>query len=307
MKHLVIFCITAFSLLSCTKENIPTPENNAKEEMNVSYGPSPLQAMDVYFPQGYTKETPVVFLIHGGGFIAGTKEDFTTQAQLFRDQNFVVVNLSHRLIDTTGLLTLPPTHMESSIKISDEVADIHTAVLKYISMSPSWGSGTVRMYMAGHSAGATLSMLYVMGDFNKESHVKASGNWAGITDLSIPDDALLNDMDPRFIELLYRSTGQMPSTSTALYFMAVSPYWVAYKDGPLPNISIFPERNVVFNMKGEVDYFLNATKNFHQLLRDKGVKEKLSIYADEDHGFGTHPESWKKLIKETAQFFLSIP
>ncbi len=302
----ILFSIILVSLFSCRDKNDGMLANKAKEILNVSYGNDTLQKMDLYFPEGFTQETPVVFLIHGGGFIAGTKEDFSMQAKLFRDQQFIVVNLSHRLINSDGLLTLPPTHMMSNVKISDEVSDVNTAVQKYMQSAGSWGSGTKKMYMAGHSAGATLSMLYVQGDYNKDGKIKASGNWAGLTDLSIPNDTLLALLDPRYIELLYRAAGQTPNSAHALYFMAISPYWVANSGIGHPNISIFPERNIIFNSPGEAEFSLMNTQNFHTMLHNKGVTEKLSIYKNEDHGFGTYPDSWKKLIAETAGFFLGI-
>ncbi|MEO6868982.1 MAG: alpha/beta hydrolase [Ginsengibacter sp.] len=307
MKNkLILFTLIAFLLFSCKDKNDGMVANKAKEVLNVAYGNDSLQKMDVYFPDGFNTETPVVFLIHGGGFIAGKKEDFKMQAQLFREQQFITVNLSHRLINSKGLLTLPPTHMASNVKISDEVSDINLAVQKYMQSAADWSSGTKRMYMAGHSAGATLSMLYVQGDYNKDDKIKASGNWAGLTDLSIPHDSLLPYLDPRYIELLYRSTGQTPDKAHALFFMAVSPYWVANNNKGHPNISIFPERNIIFNTEGEAEFALKNTQNFHDMLHNKGVTEKLSVYKNEDHGFGTYPDSWKKLIAETAAFFRGI-
>lgn len=300
---LVLMLITG--LFACKKDdNTPTAQYAARQEMNVTYGNASLQKMDVYFPEGYNEQTPVVFLIHGGGFIAGTKEEFTSQAMKFRAQGFVTVNLSHRLVDTSGLLSLPPVHKPSAIKVSDELADIDAAVKKYQSIAPGLHGGTGRMYMAGHSAGAILSMLYVQGNYNNDLHIRASGNWAGVTDLSIPHDSLLNGVDPRLLELYYRASGAILSTSNNLYYMAISPYWVAYNaGGGRPNISIFPENNAIFNTTNEVAYNLANTQNFHTMLRNHGVAEKLSIYAGEDHGFGTKPGSWDQLIVETANFF----
>ena len=302
MKRLLItLFVFSFPFISCKKD--VTPSNPAIEMRNISYGESPLQKIDILFPDGYTSNTPVVFLIHGGGFIAGTKEDFESQAQEFRKHQFIVVNLSHRLIDTTGLLSLPPQHMESKIKVSDEVKDLDAVVNYYIAHAKSYKSGTKRMYMAGHSAGATLSMLYVQGDLNADGHVKASANWAGLTDLSITDPNILNLLDPRWVELLYRTTGKMPVEENALYFMAVSPFWVTYKNAGKPNISIFPENNIIFQVEGEKEYQYQNTKNYHQLLREKNIPEKLIYYEGEDHGFGTKKGSWEKLIGETADFF----
>lgn len=308
MKTHRLYCLTfiAFLILgSCKTNDDGDPvKYPARTELNVAYGNHALQKMDVYFPEGYNSQTPVAFLIHGGGFVAGTKEDFTSQAISFRNQGFITVNLSHRLVDTTGLLSLPPLHRASAIKVSDELADIDAAVKKYREMATSWQAGAGAMYMTGHSAGAILAMLYANGDYNKDRHIRASGNWAGATDLSIPHDSLLTGVDPRLIELYYRAAGAMPSTSNNLYFMAISPYWVAYKNGgAVPNISIIPSNNAVFNMDADIGFGIDRTRNFHTLVRNYGVSEKLVIYEGEDHGFGTRPGSWDKLIAETAVFF----
>ncbi len=303
---LITFLTCTITLSSCKKDNNNTPQPEtkypAREEMNVAYGNHQRQKMDVYFPEGYNSSTPVVFLIHGGGFVAGSKEDFTPRAQTFRSKGFVVVNMSHRLIDTTGLLSLPPTHMTSEIKVTDELADVDAAVNKYKAMATEWKSGTGKMYMAGHSAGAILSMLYTQGDYNDDKHIRACGNWAGLTDLSIPTDSAVQSLDPRLKELLYRATGFEPSVANNLAFMAISPYWVANINNGRPTITIYPENNVVLNLEGEAAWGLHTTQSFHLLLSNKGVNQKLSIYVGNDHGFSP-AGSWDKLVGETADFF----
>jgi acetyl esterase/lipase len=305
---LFITCVTlSLSFTACKKDNDngnvqPETKNPAREEMNVAYGGHERQKMDVYFPEGYNSSTPVVFLIHGGGFVAGSKEEFTPRAQAFLGEGFIVVNISHRLIDTTGLLTLPPVHMASAIKITDELADVHAAVTKYMSLAAEWKAGTGRMYMAGHSAGAILSMLYTQGDQNDDKHIRACGNWAGLTDLSIPSDSAVNSVDPRIKELLYRATGFEVSVANNLAFMAISPYWVANINDGRPTISIYPENNTVLNVPGEAAWGLSTTQSYHLLLGNKGVDQRLSIYMGNDHGFSPSG-SWEKLIDETAEFF----
>lgn len=282
-----------------------TPTDNpAKEEYNIAYGTHQRHKMDVYFPEGYGDVTPVVFVIHGGGFIAGSKEDFADRAQLFRSREYIVVNISYRLVDTTGLLSLPPVHRASDVKVADQLADVHAAVTKYMSLSAEWKTGTKKMYMAGHSAGAILSMLYAQGDYNDDGHIRACGNWAGLTDFSIPHDSLLDTLDARYLELMYRLTGAVPSTANNLHFMAISPYWVANINSGRATISIYPENNVVLNINGEKEWGLEKTKQYHELLKKKGVNEKLAVYPGNDHGF-SNAGSWEKLVGETADFFNS--
>lgn len=302
----IFMSLALFFFAACEKETSSSEiisSSPEKEELNIQYGSHPLQKMDVYFPENYTESTPVVFLIHGGGFIAGSKEDFTTQSKLFRKENFIVVNLSHRLIDTSGLLSLPPVHKASAIKVSDQLADVDAAIKKYETLAAEWKSSTSNMYMAGHSAGAILALLYSEGEYNADKKIRAAGNWAGSTDLSLPHDSLLASLDPRYKELMYRTTGATFSTSNNLYFMAISPFWVANNRGETAVISIYPEDNVVIGINGEADFGLLATQKFHQLLKNKGIAEKLSVYAGSDHGFGRPEGTWNKLIKETAAFF----
>lgn len=274
-----------------------------RDEENVAYGSHPYQKMDVYFPQGWTAATPVIFTIHGGGFIAGSKEDLTTQAKTFRGKGFIVVNLSHRLVDTTGLFSLPPQRLVSAVKVSDELANVHAAVEKYKALATGWGTGTSRMYMAGHSAGAILTLLYTQGDYNNDGHIRAGANWAGATDLSIPHDSLLAGLDPRYRELMWRASGHEMKKANNLAYMAISPYWQAANNTGNPTLSIWPENNNVAGIPGEVEYGLQNTRNFHTMLRNKGVTETLSIYPGADHGFGTPAGTWDLLIEETAVFF----
>ena len=297
-----LFTLIIFSLVSISCKKHVDTSYEAKEERNISYGNQPLQKMDILFPKGYNEQTSVVFLIHGGGFVAGTKEDFEPQAQKFRNNGFIVVNLSHRLINSAGLIDLPPKRINSDIKIKEELEDLQTAVNAFKSLAPEHHAGTSRMYMAGHSAGAILSMLYVQGDWNSDKHIRASANWAGMTDMSLPEE-VSQKLDPRWKELLRRATGAEPTKENGLYYMAISPFWVTYSKKGMPNISIFPENNIVFGVVGEKEYQYQNTVNYHHLLEERGIPEKLVVYNGEDHGFGTIPGSWDKLIKETADFF----
>lgn len=313
MKCAVLLLMTAVVLTTgCKKDKDgATPSTNptptvqtypARTEMNVAYGDEPLQKMDVYFPEGYSKSTPVVFIIHGGGFIFGVKEDFTMQAEAFKKQGFITVNLSHRLVDTIGLIQQPPIRRDSKIKAVDILKDAHAAYTTYTAKAKDWKAGEGNMYMAGHSAGAILAMLYTQGDYNDDGHIKACGNWAGVTDFPLPHDSLLDDVDPRYLELMHRIAGIEFRKANILHFMAISPYWVANNNSGKPCISIYPEHNEVIKIPNESDLNLQNTKNYHTLLRNKGVAEKLTIYAGNDHGFG-QPGSWDKLIAQTAAFF----
>lgn len=83
MTTLLRFCLLLSFLIyfnSCKKEATDTPAVESKSIMNVSYGASAEQKMDVYLPANRSVSTPVVMLLHGGGFVAGDKNEFTSQS-----------------------------------------------------------------------------------------------------------------------------------------------------------------------------------------------------------------------------------
>lgn len=307
-----IILSVAITLFSCSKSEQPGIDPGRtytlqKEELNVAYGSHDLQKMDIYFPDGFDANTPVVFYIHGGGFVAGKKEDVIREAKLFMAKGFVTVNLSHRLVDATGLDQKPPPRIVSSVKVVDEVADVVAAVEKYKALAAGYGSGTSKMYMAGHSAGGTLAMLYVQGDKNTNKQVRASANLAGLANLTLPESFFDNppshELWPNIKELLFRMTGVEPSKQTALHFMAISPNWVSttYKPG-MPNITVMSNSND--KDLGWEPYFnsIEDARRYDQELRSRGVRSEY-VLMDSDHGFGRNPGDWEKVVKYATDFF----
>lgn len=294
-------------LAGCSKKD-PKPQKVyelAKQEIDVSYGSNSLQKMDIYFPEGFNQNTPVVFLIHGGGFVAGTKEQFTHVAKLFMAKGFVTVNLSHRLVDATGIDQNPPLHQLSAVKVTDQVNDVALAVEKYKASAAMWGSGTSNMYMAGHSAGGTLTMLYVQGEKNKG--IRASGNLAGLANLTLPEELYNKPPDheywPAIKELLFRMSGAEVNQSTALALMAISPNWTSTNNKPgKPNITVMARTN---DKDLRFEPYFNTVKdaeNYHNQLRSYGTNSAY-ILMDTDHGFGNHPDDWAKAVNYISDFF----
>jgi acetyl esterase/lipase len=281
--------------------------NGGPSVTSIAYGTHPHQQMDVYSPATEAASAPVVFLIHGGGFIMGTKDDFTIPAGLMQGEGFVVVNLSHRLVDTTGIFRYPPLRRAASVRIADQLADVATAVKRYISEAPRLGTGTGRMYMAGHSAGAILAMLYVQGDLNADGQIRASGNWAGATDMSLPGNAAYNYLPQpqrtQLQELYHRAVGIEPTMEDHPAAMAISPYQVAQRGPGRPNISIYPEFNTVLHYPGEAAAGLRNTRAFHELLRSRGIDEELHVYAGSDHSFRMPADAWQRCTRQTSGFF----
>jgi len=64
----------------------------------LAYGPHAQATGDLLLPEGVRAETPVVLVIHGGGWTAMDKKDVTGIAEFFRDTlGFVAYNVNYRL------------------------------------------------------------------------------------------------------------------------------------------------------------------------------------------------------------------
>lgn len=314
---LLIGVIVLFS--ACTKdpveEELDRDYEIVREELNVAYGDHPSHRMDIYYPEDYSDQTRVVFLIHGGGFIAGDKEGFTNVARLFARKGFVSVNLNHRLIDGTGLDLVPPLHRSSAVKVRDQVEDLARAVDFFRASIEEWGLGTSHMYMAGHSAGGTLAMLYVQGEHNAKNEsapeskakVRASGNFAGLANVTLSEALYANPPEhphwPAVKELLYRMSGAEVVHSNALALMAISPNWVTINHRPgWPHITVMSNTNDQ-DLQFYPHYNTVAdAEAYHEQLKSYGTPSEY-VLMNTDHGFGNHPEDWAKAVAHVTAFF----
>lgn len=298
----LLYLLGLFLLPSC-KDDDTSPDDTplaAQALTNVSYGSDPEQKMDVYLPEGRDKNTPVVILLHGGGFILGDKGEFTMQSQLLSQKGYAVLNVNYRLVDTTGLFSLPPVHQASDITIHDQLDDIEKALDFARSKSDEWVVSDEKIGITGHSAGGTLALLFAYGDHNDDGHVKVVGNWAGATTLAFNDQSEFDSVDPRFKEVYFRMVGAEVTNQNLLAFMAVSPYWVLNNAEEVPpTINIRPENNILGDLP---DNSATEYQTFTKLLNDKGVANEYVEVAGADHGFG-QTGNWETVIAETDAFF----
>jgi acetyl esterase/lipase len=104
MKFIVL------ALISMSLINHPGPGTSfrtavhipAVTKMDQPYGSDAAQKMDVYLPEGRSAaSTPVLVLIHGGGWNSGDKRDFISYIDSFRTRmpHYAVFNLNYRLFN----------------------------------------------------------------------------------------------------------------------------------------------------------------------------------------------------------------
>jgi arylformamidase len=173
MKYIIplsiAFAFAAAAQAEDVKRNIPyaTPVNDR-------------QMLDVYAPEK-AKDLPVVFWIHGGGWVVGDKTSVAVKPKAFVDKGYVFVSTNYRF--------LPKVDMETIVRdVAKSIRWVHDHIAEH-------GGDPGRILVTGHSAGAQLAALICTDD----KYLKAEGLSLAIIKGCVPIDGDTYDI-PLMIE-----------------------------------------------------------------------------------------------------------
>jgi arylformamidase len=162
MKQLIRLFIAFAIVPSAQAENI---------SRNIPYAvpANERQMLDVYAPES-AKNLPVVFWIHGGGWVVGDKTSVQAKPKAFVDKGYVFVSTNYRF--------LPNVDMETIVRdIAKSIHWVHDHIAEY-------GGDPKRLLVMGHSAGAQLAALICTDD----RYLKAEGLSLAIIKGCVPVD-----------------------------------------------------------------------------------------------------------------------
>lgn len=113
---------------------------------NIAYGKDPAQRFDLYLPAG-AKNVPVVFFVHGGGWVIGDKANAGIANTLahWLPKGYAVVSSNYRMLPAAMPL--------------EQARDIAHAVATLQHRASEWSVNPGRVMLMGHSAGAHLVAL----------------------------------------------------------------------------------------------------------------------------------------------------
>ncbi|WP_241676037.1 alpha/beta hydrolase [Bacillus thuringiensis] len=141
-------------------------ENALKETIivkDINYNSKfPDGKLDLIYPKNHTEATPVIFWVHGGGFVGGDKSDITGYAVELAAHGYTVVNINYALAPKKQY----PTPV---LQLGEAYEYIKANTQKYdLKLN--------RVYFAGDSAGAQISGQFV--------NVQTSTEYAKLTKIT---------------------------------------------------------------------------------------------------------------------------
>jgi acetyl esterase/lipase len=125
--------------------------------------------LDVYYPEHPAGPTPVLVMIHGGGWVAGTKEESVLDTLPFLQMGFAVVNVEYRL----GKVSLAPAAVEDCL-----------CALHWVGRNAKkYNFDLSKVVITGGSAGGhlalTTAMIPASAGFENECLVEDDEGWTG--------------------------------------------------------------------------------------------------------------------------------
>lgn len=110
---------------------------------DIQYGPDPdWNVLDVYRNRYWTGKKPVILIVHGGGWVYGSKEVYQYYGMDFVRRGFAVVNYSYRLAPEHKY----PSSLEDTLLVADFV----------MKNAEKYGFDTDNLFAVGDSAGGSL-------------------------------------------------------------------------------------------------------------------------------------------------------
>ncbi|MEB2782315.1 alpha/beta hydrolase [Algoriphagus sp. C2-6-M1] len=267
--------IIFYSCNSDSEEPIPNPIA-ALDITNEAYGTDANNSMDIYLPEGRSKETTPLFIyIHGGGWITGDKSEIQAFRPIVENAfpGYAIISLNYSLLDLAS----------GTGKFPEQENDIIAAINHILSKTEDWDVSQ-ELILAGASAGGHLALLHSY-KHPEIGNIKAVMALFPITDLTTFFD--------------FNSNSQL-LLSVMLNGNPVSQSGAYMESSPITYVSSTSIPTVLFHGAADEVVPISQSESLAAELEKNSVANYFEAIPGEVHGF--QPITYLGVIQKAAQF-----
>ncbi|MDF2551358.1 MAG: alpha/beta hydrolase [Chryseobacterium sp.] len=152
--HFFVLGLIGLVLNSCNSKFRVWVGKDSQKIYNLKYGEHKRQKMDVFLPAGYTQDSPVVLIVHGGAWKYGRKEHMIKIQKMLFDHHIPSINMNYRLVS-------------KHFTYKEQLEDINSVVEKFNALAEKAELFPNNYILLGESAGGHLALLYGYQNSNK--------------------------------------------------------------------------------------------------------------------------------------------
>jgi arylformamidase len=176
-----------------------------RHDLNVPYGSHPKQVLDIYYPKTGTA-VPVLVFLHGGGFRGGAPGPLGFVGGKVLAHGGMFVSMGYRLIPDANY--------------PDSCDDVELGLSWLRQNIAARGGDPNRIYLSGHSAGASLAAAVALRPFSAAPElpadlIKGLAVFSGFYDREEPSDDH-NTKSPRYVQKLTGAIDRIPPQTIAV-------------------------------------------------------------------------------------------
>jgi acetyl esterase/lipase len=251
---------------------------------DISYGNNAAQKMNLGLPGNRSNQTPLVLVVHGGGWVTGDKSELQFLLNGLKQRGFAVANINYRL----------STNNPDNYKM--QLDDLDSAIQYCFRQAAYYTFNSQKVYLVGHSAGGHLS-LALSYTRNTNGRIKAVASLAGPTDLY--GLAYYNNVVYGTILSTYLGMPLLPVTPTSEQrYKSCSPQYQATANSPA---------TILFH--GELDPIVNPDQSsfLFSRLGTLGVDRRLVSYPLTFHDWWTDNAKVTNTLDELKNWYQAHP
>lgn len=243
---------------------LTTPDDVIRDD-GIIYGKDEeYNVLDVYRPKEVKEKYPVIFIVHGGAWIYGTKEVYQYYGMSLAQRGFLVVNFSYRLAPEN--------------KFPKQLEDVNDVVSWLIDNKEEYKADTDNMFMVGDSAGGHLLSLY--------SCICTNTEYAKEYSLSVPKGFIPNAIALNCSAFDLLGDGDSKSGRTLMYALLGKKDFEKNMDKISPKLHITKDFPPSFVMSAGGDFLLAQAKNISDLMDKLDIEHELHIYEEDNPKLG---------------------